>query len=91
MYKHSSRLVALLCAVASGSIAEARGTRLVLPTPAIESRAEIRATEGGFAIYTLPLSLDIHPSPVAVSVGSSVRIDKAILVQPKLPARNAVQ
>ncbi|WP_313802605.1 hypothetical protein [Sphingobium sp.] len=91
MYQLSLRLAALVCAVASGSTVEARDTRPSQVTPVMMNRAEIRAAEGGFTIYTLSPSQDIRPPSVVVSVGSSVRIDKTILVQRKLPARNAAE
>lgn len=91
MRQHSLRLAALIWAMACSSIVEARETRPIAATPVIETRAEIRSTETGFEIYTMPVSPDMLPAPVAVSVGSSVRMDKAILMQPKLPVRNAGQ
>lgn len=91
MFHHSLRLAALIWAAATGSIVEARIARPVGIEPPAWGRAEIRAVEGGFAIYTVLQAPDIRPAPTTVSVGGSVRIDKSILVLPQAPPGSAVQ
>ena len=87
----SLRLSALVLVAATSSAVEARKARRAEITPAISTRAEVRAVADGFAIYSLPQLVDIEPVLATVSVGSSVQIDKVILMPPKPASQSVVR